>query len=90
VTAMMSNEAKIIKLFLSNKIKNYDLNIDDDIFELGLVDSLFAMQLVTFIEQEFQVSISNDDLELENFKSISAMQKFVTKKKEEDLLCSSN
>jgi methoxymalonate biosynthesis acyl carrier protein len=55
---------------------------DDNIFERGFVDSLFALQLVTFIEGEFAVTIADDDLRRENFQSIRAILSFVRSKLE--------
>jgi len=53
---------------------------DGDFFELGLVDSLFALQLVSFVEQEFDISIEPDDLDIANFCSIDALNAFVSAK----------
>lgn len=53
---------------------------DDDIFKRGLVNSLFAMQLVVFIEQAFGISVDDDDLDLDNFCSVDAMTAFVSRK----------
>jgi methoxymalonate biosynthesis acyl carrier protein len=50
---------------------------DSDFFDLGLVDSLFALQLVSFVEQEFSISIEPDDLDIANFCSIAALNAFV-------------
>jgi methoxymalonate biosynthesis acyl carrier protein len=57
------------------------LKADDPIFELGFVDSLFAMQLIGFIQNEFQVEIENADLDLANFRSIDRMAAFIREKK---------
>lgn len=54
-----------------------DLDDDDDIFELGIVNSLFALQLVLFVEQRFAIQIGSDDLERDNFKSVSAIAQLV-------------
>ncbi|GAB4190158.1 MAG: hypothetical protein Fur006_31990 [Coleofasciculaceae cyanobacterium] len=62
-----------LKTFLSQFFGNHDLQDDEDIFAVGFVNSMFAMQLVLFIEQEFQVTIENEDLELDNFRTIDAM-----------------
>lgn len=53
---------------------------DDDIFELGLVNSLFALELVLFIEEEFQVTVENEDLFLGNFNTLENLEDFVRKK----------
>jgi methoxymalonate biosynthesis acyl carrier protein len=57
-----------------------DIGDDDDIFELGVVSSLFAMQLVHFIEREFSITVEREDLNIDNFSSVAAMTKFVVKK----------
>lgn len=69
-----------IKAFLSKFFRNYDLQSDEDIFAVGFVNSMFAMQLVLFIEQEFQIAIENEDLELDNFRTIDAMTRLIDKK----------
>jgi acyl carrier protein len=53
---------------------------DDDIFELGVVDSLFALQLVLFVEKEFAITAQREDLDINNFRSIAALTNFVLKK----------
>jgi acyl carrier protein len=53
---------------------------DQDIFERGIVDSLFAMQLVAFVEQEFSITAEPTDLDINNFCSISALTRFVERK----------
>ena len=63
--------------------KFFDVSLvseDDNIFEKGMVNSLFAMQLVTFLEDEFDISISNDELSLENFSSIHSITSLVERK----------
>jgi methoxymalonate biosynthesis acyl carrier protein len=52
----------------------------DDIFAMGLVNSLFAMQLVQFTEQTFGIEIDAEDLHLDNFRSINAMAELVARK----------
>ncbi|KAB8332624.1 acyl carrier protein [Brasilonema bromeliae] len=69
-----------IKEFLSRFFRNYDLQPDEDIFALGFVNSMFAMQLVLFMEQEFQISIDNEDLEFDNFRTINAMTRLIERK----------
>lgn len=76
----MNDRKSKIKNFLSRYIHNYDLQDETDIFEGGLVNSLFAMQLITFLEKEFAISIENTDLKLENFRTINAMDNFIEKK----------
>ncbi|MEM9557176.1 MAG: phosphopantetheine-binding protein [Acidobacteriota bacterium] len=53
---------------------------DDDIFALGLVSSMFVMQLVHFVEQQCGVTVDADDLDFENFRSIAAVDALVARK----------
>ncbi len=69
-----------IRAFLREKTKHPDLADDQDYFQEGFVNSLFAMQLVLFVEKEFQTRIGDDDLVLENFKSINAITALVASK----------
>ena len=69
-----------IKEFLSRFFKNHDLKADEDIFALGFVNSLLAMQLVAFVEKEFGVRVEDEDLDLDNFRSIHAISRLVAKK----------
>ncbi len=61
-----------IRSFLGTRLPG-DLTDDEDIFEAGLVNSLFAMQLVLFVEQEFAIQVGNDDLERDNFRSVNSI-----------------
>lgn len=69
-----------IRAFLSRHVPNAEFGLSDDIFATGLVNSLFALQLVTFIESHFSLSIDDEDLVPENFNSILAMASFVERK----------
>jgi len=69
-----------IKAFLNRFFKGHDLQPAEDIFALGFVNSLLAMQLVAFVEKEFGVSVADDDLDLDNFRSIQAIADFVARK----------
>ena len=67
--------------FLSKFFKNYTLKEDEDIFATGYVNSMFAMELVLFVEKEFGIKVENEDLEFENFKSINAIAQMIERKK---------
>jgi acyl carrier protein len=58
------------------------LNLDvasaeTDLIEAGLLDSLALVELLAQLEESFDVSISTDDMELENFRSITSIAMFV-------------
>lgn len=53
----------------------------DNIFEMGFVNSLFAMKLVNYIEEGFGLEVANDDLEISNFSSVDRITAFIEEKK---------
>lgn len=53
----------------------------DNIFEMGFVNSLFAMKLVNHIEQEYDIEVDNDDLEISNFSSVDRIVEYISAKK---------
>jgi methoxymalonate biosynthesis acyl carrier protein len=53
----------------------------DNIFEMGFVNSLFAMKLVSYIEQEFGIEVDNEDLEISNFNSVDRIVGYIENKK---------
>jgi methoxymalonate biosynthesis acyl carrier protein len=68
-----------IRAFLSRYVKS---QVEDDLnlFNSGLVNSLFAMQLVLYVEKQFNIKVENEDLDLKNFNSVNAISEFVCRK----------
>jgi len=72
---------------ITDKIRNYIIEnayadidkIEDStlIFHEGLLDSMGFIKLITFIQDEFDIQILDDDIMEENFESISAISKYV-------------
>ncbi len=77
---MSENKAKI-REFVMNHVRDDELEDDENMFELGYVNSLFAMQLVLFVEKEFGITISREDLDFSNFRSINAISELVARGK---------
>ncbi|HEV8435644.1 MAG TPA: phosphopantetheine-binding protein, partial [Thermoanaerobaculia bacterium] len=69
-----------IRGFMTRSFEGRAVNDDDDIFALGFANSLFAMQLVAFVEGEFRIEIDSDDLEIDNFRSVAAISGLVERK----------
>ena len=69
-----------VRQFISSAVRLPDLGDDDNLFESGIVNSLFAVQLMTFVEKTFGIEVEADDLDIENFKSLNATTDFVVRK----------
>lgn len=50
---------------------------DTDLIEEGLLDSLMLVDLLMYLERDYRIAVGLDDLELDNFRSISAIESFI-------------
>lgn len=69
--------------YISTELLNQsDLVIadDDDLLTSGLLDSLSVMSVVYFIEQEAGIDIPAEDVTIENFESLSAIDAYVRRR----------
>jgi methoxymalonate biosynthesis acyl carrier protein len=51
--------------------------MSQDLFATGLANSMFALQLVVFLEQAFSVTVAGADLQLPNFRTVQSMAALV-------------
>lgn len=76
----MSEPRERITKYLARFVPGRTLLGAEDLFSAGIITSLTAMQLVAFVEREFQLTIENEDLSRENFCSIDALTSLVQRK----------
>ncbi len=69
-----------MRAFVGRFVRGHELADGEDIFATGFVNSMFAMQLVQFVEQAFGITCDSEDLEIDNFRSIDALTAFVLRK----------
>jgi acyl carrier protein len=73
-----------IRSFVNQNLAVYDDDLqwgnDDNIFELGYVDSVFAIQLVCYLEQTFGLQVQDEDLDVDNFSSVNRIVAFLQTK----------
>jgi acyl carrier protein len=55
---------------------------DEELFARGLLNSLYALQLVQFVESRFQLALRDDELDLANFHSIEAIARLIERRAE--------
>lgn len=55
---------------------------DENLLERVSIDSVGVVQLVSFLEQEFNVSIRAGDVTIRNFQSVDAMLALIERKRE--------
>ena len=66
-----------ILTFVRGRYPQVEIDAAQDIFQLGFVNSLFAMELVMFVEKTFGVTIPNDELKIDNFRTADSMAELV-------------
>jgi methoxymalonate biosynthesis acyl carrier protein len=82
-TAEATGIKDTVKRFITASANITNLDDDLDLFQSGIVNSLFAVQLMTFIEKTFSIEVGMEDLDIENFKSLNATSAFVMRKNEQ-------
>ena|SRR5437899_11986390 len=52
-------------------------SVETDLLDTGVVDSMAFVELLNQLEQEFGITVSIEDLEIDNFRSIEKIAEFV-------------
>ena len=78
---MNAAETAAVRNFIIEACGVPQLSDDCDIFGTKIANSLFSIELMTFIENEFSVKITTDDLGMANFCSVDAIERFVQSKR---------
>ena len=60
--------------------ENGKINNETLVFKEGYFDSMGFIRLITFLENEFGIRISDEDLVETNFESVNAISNFVQKR----------
>lgn len=76
--------AQTIRRFLTERAwltDDADVSEFDSLLEKGVIDSVAMVELVSFIEQTFEIRIHDEELMPENFDSLAAIGGFITSKR---------
>lgn len=69
-----------LKMFIYDNFpvaRTMGLETDQNMLESGAVDSMGLLTVIAFIEDEFAMQISDDDVVMENFGTMSAIAAFI-------------
>lgn len=55
--------------------------IHDRLLEERIIDSLGLLEIITFIEETYGITVNDDDISLDKFASISTISEYVINKK---------
>ena len=59
----------------------FKFNMDTNLFEKGILDSTGVIELVSFVEQQFEITIEDEELILDNFSTLQSIESFLAQKK---------
>jgi acyl carrier protein len=76
----MSDARTRVRAFLEPRLNGRSLGDSEDMFELGYVNSLFAMQLARYLQTEFSLSLGPADMDFDNFRTVDGIVRLVESK----------
>ena len=59
---------------------NLMIGEDDDLLTSGVLDSLSVMSVIHFIEQDLEIDVPAEDVTIEHFVSLRAIDAYLTKR----------
>ncbi len=79
------HETEKIREFIIQELMHGDdgagVEDDESLLERGILDSLGLLNLLAFLEQEYQVVIEDQDIVPENFETINAIAALVARRR---------
>jgi acyl carrier protein len=79
----MSIEARVRRYILDNYLFTNDPSrLQDDVsfLEKGIVDSTGVLELVMFVEENYGVTVEDEDIVPENFDSVVQLARYIRRK----------
>lgn len=73
----------IIKDFIINNFlfgSEEELSNNVNLFEKGIIDSTGIIELISFLEENFKISIEDEELIMDNFSTLNNIKEFLQKK----------
>jgi methoxymalonate biosynthesis acyl carrier protein len=81
----------LLREFLSTEASvNADIltsGANEDLIGLGVIDSMTLLNLVSFMEKQFDIRVLDEDISTRNFRSLTAMEAFLEFKRAERSRC---
>ena len=77
---MTEDRAAAVRQFIFKKFPlagRRNVKDSDPLLESGILDSQGVLEVVAFVEQEFSISVADEDLSEENFQTIDRIAAFV-------------
>ena len=78
----MNDKHEIKEFFKDNFMIDTEEGISDDesLLEKGVIDSTGVLELVSFIEEKYQIKVEDEELIPENLDSFNNIEKYINSK----------
>jgi len=78
----MTKIEEIKKFLYEEHLKNEfeALRNDDSLLEKGIIDSVKMLDLISFLQEKYDIEIDDEDLYPENFDSLTAISHYIDSK----------
>lgn len=76
----MNIESKIEKFILDDLLsgsRKAPIGADESLVSSGILDSLALLRIISFLEEEFGVTVNDDEVVPENFETINVIKTFI-------------
>jgi len=74
---IVSEVRSFVEELAQDTVDHIDENTD--LIERGVIDSLDLMRLTTFLEERFQITVQDEDMVSNNFRSLRAIEGLVVR-----------
>ena len=76
----MEDVIEVLRRFLLEKNPELKIGVHDNIIEQGAVDSFGIIELIGYVEKQFKIGLTSDDMSIENFKSMTTIAELIKNK----------
>lgn len=73
-------EKRVTNILIQLEYIDEEIDTSADLLEDVLIDSLMFITFITYIEEEFHFDFEEEDILIENFKSVKVISKMISTK----------
>lgn len=77
---MPNEQTEKIRTYIERNLAGRKVTNSETLFEGGAIDSLGHLKLIAFLENEFGITFSMDELDWEKFATVDAISQLVSEK----------
>ena len=72
-----------IRRYISQHAQTKEIVDEVDLFQTKIVNSLFVIELMVFLEETFSIRILSSDFDMRHFRSIQSICEFIAMKRQD-------